>query len=125
MHSETDGWIVDSAQSLHVGEYSETELIKRFFEMIVDLKPRLGTFQASTVLEYRAMRHKLALPQFCAEPCNVYEMDVMPLCDFLSLSASGENEPPGGCALLGLPYVVSMMSRSKSVLAGKNGQRSQ
>jgi hypothetical protein len=105
VRSETDGWIVDSADSLHVGEYSERELIKRYVEMIADLKPRLVTYRASTLLEYRAMRHKLALPQFCKEPRNVDEIDELPLCDFLSPSAQEKMSLREACALLDLPYV--------------------
>jgi len=103
--SETDGWIVDSAQSLHVGEYSEREVLKRYFETIADLTPRLVTYRPSTLLEYRAMRHKLALPRFCTEPCNVYEFDELPLCDFLSPSAQEKMSLREACALLDLPYV--------------------
>jgi hypothetical protein len=106
VRSETDGWIVDSAQSLHIGEYSERELIKRYFETFVDLKPRLVTYQASALLEYRSLRHKLALPQYCTEPCNVYEIDELPLCDFLSPSAEEKMSLREACALLDLPYVV-------------------
>jgi predicted PolB exonuclease-like 3'-5' exonuclease len=105
VRSETDGWIVDSAQSFHVGDYSERDLIKRYFETIADLKPRLVSFQASTLLEYRAMRHKLALPRFCTEPCNVYEFDELPLCDFLSRSAQEKMGLREACALFDLPYV--------------------
>ena len=105
VRSETDGWIVDSAQTLHVGEYSESDLIKRFFEMIADLKPRLVTHQASTLLDYRAMRYKLAMPRFSTEPCNVYEIDELPLCDFLSPSAQEKMSLRETCVLLDLPYV--------------------
>lgn len=105
VRSETDGWIVDSAQSLHVGEHPERELLKRYFETIADLKPRLVTYQASTLLEYRAIRHKLALPSFCTEPCNVYEIDELQLCDFFSPSAQVKTSLREVCALLELPYV--------------------
>ena len=105
VRSETDGWIVDLVQSLHVGEYSERKLITKYFETIADLKPRLATYRASTLLEYRAMRHKLALPQFCTEPYSVYELDELPLCDVLSPSGQGKMSLREACALLDLPYV--------------------
>jgi hypothetical protein len=51
------------------------------------------------------MRYKLALPRFCTEPPNVYEIDELPLCDFLSPSGQEKMSLREACALLDLPYV--------------------
>jgi hypothetical protein len=52
------------------------------------------------------MRHKLALPRFCTEPCKVYEIDELPLCDFLSPSAQEKMSLQEACAVLDLPCAV-------------------
>ena len=51
------------------------------------------------------MRNKLPLTRFGTEPCNVYEIDELPLCDFLSLSAQEKMSVREACAILDLPYV--------------------
>jgi hypothetical protein len=41
------------------------EIIAQFFETLADVKPQLVSRDSSSVLEYRAMRHKLPMPHFC------------------------------------------------------------
>jgi predicted PolB exonuclease-like 3'-5' exonuclease len=87
-HFESDRWIVDSIYAAHTAAQSEKEIIKEFFETIADVKPRPVIFDGSTILEYRAMRHKLATPSYSTQPCNLlYAIDDMSLCDVLSPSS--------------------------------------
>jgi hypothetical protein len=46
------------------GSFGE-EIIEPFFETLADVKPQLVTRDSSSVWEYRAMRHKLPMPDFC------------------------------------------------------------
>ena len=89
-HFEADRWTVDSIYADHVASKSEQELIKQFFDTIADLKPQLVTFNGSSSLEYRAMRHKLAMPQYFPELHNPYALDDLSLCDILSPSSNSE-----------------------------------
>ena len=103
-HFEADRWTVDSIYADHVASKSEQELIKQFFDTIADLKPQLVTFNGSSSLEYRAMRHKLAMPQYFPELHNPYALDDLSLCDILSPSSQRRISLRELCAVLGLRY---------------------
>ena len=101
---EAGRWIVESVYADHVTSKSEQELIKQFFDTIADLKPQLVTFNGSSSLEYRAMRHKLAMPQYFPELHNPYALDNLSLCDILSPSSQRKIALRELCAVLGLRY---------------------
>jgi len=102
-HLAADRWTVDSVYADHVASKSEQELIKQFFATIADLKPQLVTFSGSSSLEYRAMRHKLAMPQYLPELHNPYALDDLALCDILSPSPQ-RIKLRELCAALGLHF---------------------
>ncbi|MGA9432025.1 MAG: hypothetical protein WBV65_21145 [Xanthobacteraceae bacterium] len=97
-------WKVESISADHVALKSEQELIKQFFDTIGDLNPQLVTFNGSSSLEYRAMRHKLAMPQYLPELHNPYALDNLSLCDILSPSSQRKIALRELCAVLGLRY---------------------
>ena len=103
-HFEADRWTVNSIYAEHVASKSEQELIGAFFDAIADLKPQLVTFDASLLLEYRAMRHKLAMPQYLPELHNPYALDGLSLCDILSPSSERKIRLRELCTALGLRY---------------------
>jgi hypothetical protein len=86
-HFESNRWIIDSVYAWHIAAQSEKEIIKDFFDTIADVKPRLVTFDGSTILLYHAMRHKLATLSYSTQPSNPYVIDDMSLCDVLSPSS--------------------------------------
>ena len=101
---EADRWTVDSVYADHVASKSEQELVKQFFDTIADLKPQLVTFSGSLSLEYRAMRHKLAMPQYFPELHNPYALDDLSLCDILSQFSQRKIKLRELCAALGSRY---------------------
>jgi predicted PolB exonuclease-like 3'-5' exonuclease len=103
-HYEPDRWIVDSVNSSHVGAKSEADVIKEFFDVLADLKPQLVTFKGSDFLEYRAMRHKLAMPQFEAQLHNPYALEELSLCDIFSPNPRQRISLRQLCGALGLGY---------------------
>jgi len=103
-HFQADRWTVESGQADHVASKSEQELIMQFFATIADLKPQLVTFSGSSLLEYRALRHNLAMPQYLPELHNPYALDDLSLCDILSPS-SQRIKLRELCAVLGMRYV--------------------
>ena len=103
-HFEADRWTVDSVSADHVASKPEQELIKQFFETIADFKPQLVTFSGSSLLEYRAMRHKLAMPQYLPELHNPYALDDLSLCDILSPFSQRKMKLRELCAALGLHF---------------------
>ena len=103
-HFEVDRWNVKSVYASHVASKSEQDLIKQFFNTIADLKPQLVTFNGSLSLEYRAMRHKLAMPQYLPELHNLYALDDLSLCDILSPFSQRKMKLRELCAALGLHF---------------------
>jgi 3'-5' exonuclease len=103
-HFESDRWVVDSLYAWHTASQSEKEIIKEFFDTISDVKPRLVTFDGSTILQCRAMRHKLATPSYSTEPCNLYAIDDMSLCDVLSPSSKRRITLGELCCVLGVSF---------------------
>lgn len=101
---EADRWTIDSVSADNVASKSEQELIKRFFDTIADSKPQLVTFSGSLSLEYRAMRHKLAMPQYLPELHNPYALDDLSLCDILSPFSQRKMKLRELCAALGLRF---------------------
>ena len=61
-----NGWQVDAIGAPHIEERSEKELIQAFVDKIVELRPRLVTFNGSSfdllVLRYRAMINSVPPP---------------------------------------------------------------
>jgi len=104
VHFDADRWTVDSGYAAHVASMSEQELIKQFFDTIADLKPQLVTFSGASLLEYRALRHKLAMPQYLPELHNPYALDDLSLCDILSPFSQRKMKLRELCAVLGLRY---------------------
>jgi predicted PolB exonuclease-like 3'-5' exonuclease len=103
-HHEQESWIVDSVNSSHVGAKSEVDVLRDFFDVLADLKPQLVTFNGSDFLEYRAMRHKLAMPQFEAQLHNPYALEEISLCDVLSPNPRQRISLRQLCSALAIPY---------------------
>jgi predicted PolB exonuclease-like 3'-5' exonuclease len=104
-HFDVYRWRIDSVYAWHVAAQSERDIIKQFFDLMADIKPQLVSWNAFPILEYRAMRHKLAMPQFSAELHNKYAPESIALCDVFSPAQRriGLRE---FCAVLGLGYDV-------------------
>jgi 3'-5' exonuclease len=69
--------------------------------------PRAGRrrrINGSLLLEYGAMRHKLAMPQYLPELHNPYALDDLSLCDILSPSSNRRISLRQLCAVVGLHY---------------------
>jgi predicted PolB exonuclease-like 3'-5' exonuclease len=103
-HFESDRWIIDSVYAWHIATRSEKEIIEEFFDMIADVEPRLVTFDGSTILQYRAMRYRLATPSYSTQPCNLYAIDDMSLCDVLSPFSNRRITLRELSSVLGLEY---------------------
>jgi predicted PolB exonuclease-like 3'-5' exonuclease len=114
-----DGWHVLAAGAPHVGERSESELIKAFVDRIGDLRPQLVTYNGSRfdlpVLRYRAMLHKLAAPGlFARNYFNRYTDDAIDLCDVLSSFQPASNVKLDELSkLMGLPGKPAGISGSE------------
>jgi predicted PolB exonuclease-like 3'-5' exonuclease len=102
-HFDVYCWRVHSVYAWHAAAHSEYEIIKQFFDTLADIKPQLVSWDAFPILEYRAMRHKLAMPQFSAELHSKYDPESIALCDVFS-PLQRKIRLSEFCAVLGLDY---------------------
>jgi predicted PolB exonuclease-like 3'-5' exonuclease len=114
-----EGWHILASGAPHVGERSESELIKAFVDKIAELRPQLVTYSGSRfdlpVLRYRAMLHKLAAPGLYVQPYfHRYTDDAIDLCDVLSSFQPSSNVNLDELTkLMGLPGKPAAISGSE------------
>ena len=82
-------WQVEAIGAPHIGERSETDLIRSFVEKVGSHRPQLVTFNGNSfdlpVLRYRAMMHRIDAPGLeCRPYFKRYTDDCLDLCDALS-----------------------------------------
>jgi predicted PolB exonuclease-like 3'-5' exonuclease len=106
---DTEGWQTQALGAPHIGQRTETELIRSFIERIGELRPQLITFNGHSfdlpVLRYRAMVNRVSASGLQVRPYfHRYYEDALDLCDvFGSYSPGARVKLDEICKIIGLP----------------------
>jgi 3'-5' exonuclease len=106
---QPEGWQVNALGAPHIGQRTETELIRSFIDRIGELRPQLITFNGHSfdlpVLRYRAMVNRVPGAGLQVRPYfHRYGEDALDLCDvFGSYSPGARVRLDEICKVVGLP----------------------
>ncbi len=105
---QAEGWQVQALGAPHIGQRTETELIRSFIDRIGELRPQLITFNGHSfdlpVLRYRAMVNRVSAVGLQVRPYfHRYTEDALDLCDvFGSYSPGARIKLDEICKIVGL-----------------------
>jgi predicted PolB exonuclease-like 3'-5' exonuclease len=131
---QPEGWQVQALGAPHIGQRTETHLIRSFIERIGELRPQLITFNGHSfdlpVLRYRAMVNRVSAAGLQVRPYfHRYTEDALDLCDvFGSYSSGARVKLDEICKIIGLPGKPSGIDGGEveaMVQAGRIGEVAQ
>jgi len=131
---QPEGWQVQALGAPHIGQRTETDLIRSFIDRIGELHPQLITFNGHSfdlpVLRYRAMVNRVPALGLQGRPYfRRYTEDALDLCDvFGSYSPGARIKLDEICKIIGLPGKPSGIDGSEveaMVQAGRIAEVSQ